>query len=115
MRLLVTGGRDFTDLFKLEQAWVDFERKYGMVTTLIVGDARGLDALAAALATRKGVVVEMFRADWKAYGKSAGPIRNKEMIFQGKPDRGLAFAGGAGTGNCCNQMRDYHIPFEVIW
>lgn len=32
-----------------------------------------------------------FPADWKRYGKAAGPIRNQQMIDEGKPDLVLAF------------------------
>ena len=32
-----------------------------------------------------------FPADWKKYGRAAGPIRNKQMLNEGKPDLVLAF------------------------
>ena len=35
--------------------------------------------------------VVRFPADWDKYGKAAGPIRNQQMIDEGKPDIVLAF------------------------
>lgn len=38
-----------------------------------------------------------FPADWDKYGKSAGYIRNQQMLDEGCPDYVVAFPGGAGT------------------
>ena len=44
-----------------------------------------------------------FPADWNSYGKAAGPIRNKQMLDEGKPDVVIAFPGGTGTANMIMQ------------
>ena len=38
-----------------------------------------------------GVPVEVYPADWTRYGKPAGPIRNRQMLNEGKPDMVIAF------------------------
>lgn len=48
---------------------------------------------------------EAFPADWAAYDRAAGPIRNARMIAEGKPDIVLAFPGGRGTANMVAQAR----------
>lgn len=40
-----------------------------------------------------------FKADWNKYGKSAGPMRNIQMLKEGKPDVVVAFQGGKGTAH----------------
>jgi hypothetical protein len=44
-------------------------------------------------------------ADWGQYGAPAGPIRNKTMLTQGRPDVVLAFPGGTGTADMKRQAR----------
>ena len=40
-----------------------------------------------------------FPAEWNRLGKSAGYLRNKQMLDIGSPDLAVAFPGGAGTQN----------------
>ncbi len=47
---------------------------------LIVGDARGVDALAEAWARDRGVPVRRMRPAWQTAGKAAGVLRNVEMV-----------------------------------
>lgn len=112
MRVLVCGGRDYgknpdgTD----NAAEQDFLFDYLMDIllehpnmTVIQGEARGADALAKLWANFMKVPVVSFPADWKKYGNRAGPVRNLQMIEEGKPDLVVAFRGGAGTRNMLKQ------------
>lgn len=45
----------------------------------------------------------------KEYNKNAGPIRNRQMIVEGKPDLVIAFPGGNGTNNMISQAILYKI------
>jgi hypothetical protein len=65
--------------------------------TIIHGAARGADTLAGLFAKMFGTKVEAYPADWDTHGKAAGPIRNQQMLDEGKPDLVVAFPGGAGT------------------
>ena len=56
-----------------------------------------------------------FPAEWKKHGKAAGPIRNRKMLQDGKPDLVLAFPGGRGTANMVELATDagirvMHVP-----
>lgn len=111
MRVLVCGGRDFTDWLYFREvmeriADSQFPRtecdEYGnylYAVTVIHGDARGADSLADQWAVLNWTGIERYPADWKKYGKAAGPIRNQQMLDKGKPDLVVAFPGGAGTAN----------------
>lgn len=72
---------------------------YLYVVTIIAGGADGADSLAASWAAVENVNYKEYKADWYQYGKAAGPIRNKRMLEEGKPDLVIAFPGGKGTAN----------------
>lgn len=54
---------------------------------ILSGGARGADKLGERYAIENGFEIECYPAEWKSYGKKAGPIRNKKI----KPIRTLIF------------------------
>lgn len=95
MRLLVCGGRHFRNrawLFKL----LDGIASRNDVKLIIHGAAFGADKLAGEWAKKNKVPVSEFPANW-SLGLSAGPIRNRQMLDEGKPTHCLALPGGKGT------------------
>jgi hypothetical protein len=60
-------------------------------SVVIQGDAQGADTIARACAEERGLEVLSFPADWDKHGKSAGHIRNKEMLHRGEPNLVIAF------------------------
>ena len=95
MKLLVCGGRNFDNKDMLDSV-LDNVHDLSPIKLLIHGAAPGADSLAAAWARDRGVMARPFPADWHAHGKSAGPIRNRQMIKL-FPDTVIAFPGGRGT------------------
>ena len=111
MRVLVCGGRDFQDRVAVHQALDDLDAAYG-VSLVIDGGATGADKLAAEWAWMSNKPNRCFPADWKTYGRGAGPIRNKQMLDEGKPDLVLAFPGGRGTANMVKQAQAAGVRVE---
>lgn len=109
MKVLVCGGRDF-DNFDYLCGVLDTLHKDTPITELIHGQARGADNQAAAWAARKDIPRRAFPADWTKHGKAAGPIRNKQMLADGKPDLVVAFRGGRGTANMIKQAEAAGVP-----
>lgn len=97
MRIVVTGGRDFADREMVVSVMSALGVGYGDV--IVDGCASGADTLCAEVASKFGTEIEPHPADWKRYGKAAGPLRNHEMIDSGC-DFLLTFPGGCGTGEC---------------
>lgn len=91
MRVLVTGGRDYTDYLALKTAMDMLPNKPAVV---IHGNARGADALADRWALESGVFVLRMPALWDAQGKSAGMRRNAATISLTFPEYCVAFPGG---------------------
>lgn len=98
MRLLVCGGRDYFDRGAVFAA-LDRVHAKRDVKFVIQGAASGADNLAVQWACEREVKVKSFRANWRVHGKRAGPVRNQQMLDEGKPDGVVAFPGGRGTAN----------------
>ena len=82
------------------------------ITRIIEGGARGDDTLGRLYGERHGIPVTTFHAEWKRLGRAAGPIRNKRMLDEGKPDLVVASPGGTGIANMMRQARAAGV--EVI-
>lgn len=104
MRLLVCGGRNYADRDAVYCALLELHP-----SAVITGGASGADRIAEEWA-RPVVPVETYKADWTKYGKAAGPIRNQQMIDEGKPDAVLAFPGGRGTADMVRRAVSAGIP-----
>lgn len=96
--------------------------------TLIHGAALGADIMAAGLVEDSNLQyadseywteILPFPADWNRYGKSAGYIRNQQMLDEGKPDMVLAFVDkpleeSKGTRNMVHLAKLAGLPTYVI-
>ena len=96
MKALICGGRKFTDMRGLSLTLDRLRTELGF-TNIIQGGASGADTMAMMWANSRGVPNVTYPALWKQHGKKAGPIRNTQMLEEGKPDVVIAFAGGKGT------------------
>lgn len=116
MRVLVCGSRHFNDYYKLCNEMDSLNLDEHQPITIIEGGARGADTLAGKYAEECGWELEVYPADWKTYGRRAGPIRNSQMLKEGKPDLVVAFRApnSRGTQNMINQAEKAGIPVKVI-
>ncbi len=103
--ILICGGRDLDPSAQGDITWA-LGIKAWPVTAVIHGGARGADEGAGMWAESEGIKPTVYRADWRKHGKAAGPIRNRKMLEQGKPDLVVAFQGGKGTANLIEQARE---------
>jgi predicted Rossmann-fold nucleotide-binding protein len=113
MKILICGGRDFSDSRRLYSFLDKAHKRYGF-TLVIEGGARGADAMGRSWAKSRGIPVQTFPADWSTYGKRAGFIRNREMLTKGNPDVIIAFPGGIGTQDMINCGKKSEIPVIEI-
>lgn len=104
MRVIVCGGRDFTDCALMRETLDRVDRERGRIETVVHGNASGADQLARLWAGSNKRREWPFPAEWSKYGKSAGPRRNKQMLGSGA-DLVIAFPGGRGTRNMVKQAR----------
>lgn len=85
IRVLVCGGRDYTDRAKVN-AFLDNLWVLNGDLAIIEGEAPGADSFARDWAILHGQELHPFPALWDRYGKAAGPIRNQQMLDEGQPD-----------------------------
>ena len=100
-RIIVAGGRDFTDYALLSETLDVILKRYTLSEVSIVsGCCRGADALGERYAKEHGIPVVRFPADWLEYGKAAGPIRNRKMAEYASEGEGVlvAFWDGRSRG-----------------
>ena len=90
------GGRTYDKLWRVYEV-LDSIHEETPITQLIQGGAAGADRLAKYWAEERIGESTEYKADWGKYGRGAGPIRNQQMLDEGKPDLVVAFPGGRGT------------------
>lgn len=112
MRLIIAGGRTLPRGVTEQQVAtiIDCFASEHEITQVVCGGASGVDDIGKWWALAKGLKIAMFPADWKTYGKSAGPIRNREMARFG--DELLAIWNGTspGTRNMIQEMTKLGKP-----
>lgn len=131
MRIVVTGGRDYTNFADVCEV-LHFIRRGSNdeETVLINGLANGADSLCRLWAIQNNVEPMDFPAKWddldaegavirtrrdgSKYNMAAGFIRNQAMIDVGKPSILVAFPGGRGTLDMVNRCRKAMLPIFTI-
>lgn len=112
-RVLVCGDRNWTNgrLIREHLQVLGAE-------VVIEGEASGADSLARKAAEELGLEVVPFPANWKKFGRAAGPIRNQLMLDEGKPTYVLAFHNdiehSKGTKDMVARARKAHIPVREV-
>lgn len=76
MKVIIAGGRGFDDYRLLTDSVIGLNLN---ISEIVSGKAKGADRLGEQYALENNISIKEFRADWKKYGRGAGPIRNKEM------------------------------------
>lgn len=101
------AGSERRRLYDVLDSWY---RKYGQDLKIATGGAPGADILALRWAHEKKLKSVTFIAEWSRLGRAAGPIRNRRMLDEFKPDLVIAFPGGTGTEGLVNEAKARKIP-----
>lgn len=78
MKVIIAGGRDFSDYDLLCQRVNKILLKQTKIE-IVSGAAKGADKLGERYAEEHGYEIIRFVADWNTFGKAAGYRRNIEM------------------------------------
>lgn len=81
MRVIIAGGRDFTDAPALLNFLVELQELNQLPETfeIVSGAARGADKCGEIIANSADFKCTQFPADWNRLGTRAGYVRNAEM------------------------------------
>lgn len=121
MRLLVFGSRrwPFPGLVTndLTSLYIDEPHVGPDPFKLITGGAEGVDSLAEEWAQNMNVWSVVYPADWKKYGRSAGPIRNQEMLESENPTlyRGWILDNSTGSMDMLSRLQKAGVPGEAVF
>lgn len=114
MIILVTGDRNWSNRKSVKRELESFPQ----ARLVIQGGAAGADTLAKEEAEKLGIQVCTFHANWELQHRSAGPIRNSNMIRFIQPDLVLAFHpdldSSAGTADMVKKAKSKGIPVRLI-
>jgi len=78
MRVIICGSRSLFPTLDVLNAAV--EASGFDPSEVVCGCAEGVDQAGAAWAEAQGIPVKHFPANWKRFGRRAGPMRNTEMV-----------------------------------
>ena len=110
MRVIVCGGRDYTDGTTVARVLSALDLSDAVVVVGVDPQRpRGADGLAYSWCQTYDVTVEPHPADWHRYGPGAGPIRNRAMADAGA-HLVIAFPGGRGTADMVGRARSAGVP-----
>ena len=100
MKVIVAGGRNYC--FTPEStAFLDRLHQEHHFTEVVSGGAAGADKCGEEWARRNNLSIRVFPADWKSFGKRAGPIRNRQMAKYA--DALVLFPGGSGSSSMLSE------------
>ena len=113
MKVAVIGSRTYCDRNRIFEELTAFHSEK-LISLIISGGAHGADSIAQDWAKMNNIEAQIFLPDWKKFGKSAGVIRNKDII--GLCEYCLAFWDGLskGTLNSINLAKAKKIPIKII-
>jgi len=92
MRIAIVGSRAFQNCDVVS----GFVGRLPKGSIVISGGAKGVDSWAAKAAREAGLETLVLEADWERHGRSAGPIRNHEIVK--RSDEVAAFWDGSSRG-----------------
>lgn len=118
-RALFTGDRNWQDTYIVDLIIGGLESlmTFGAEELVIIeGEARGLDRIARTMAEARHRVTKVlqFPANWNKYRRAAGPLRNQQMLDEGKPHMVFAFHNdlphSSGALDMCERALKVGIP-----
>ena len=109
-RVCISGSRGYKNLDNVGFVLEGLPRD----SIIVHGGAVGVDAEADRVARELGFEIEVFNPNWNKFGKSAGPLRNREMVKT--CDQLIAFWDGTsrGTASAIAVANELNVPTEVI-
>ena len=115
MKLIIAGGRNFTNYKKLCQICDQLLQDQTNIEIVSGAHYKGADKLGEQYAKERGYKITQFPTNWKQYGKVAGPKRNKEMAHYA--DALIAFWDGKSkeTKHMIDLAKSSQLKVEIYF
>lgn len=115
-KVIIAGSRSFADYEKLKSVCDSIlPNLYSEPRiSILSGTSSGSDSLGERYAKERGYTLNRYPADWKRYGKAAGPIRNRQMVKEA--DAAIIFWDGQsrGTKNLIEEANRHGLKVWII-
>ncbi len=121
MRVLVCGGRDYSDWDNFNDTMQKINATFdsiGNISMIAHGGASGADTMAGIWAKYNGIPTKEYKVtqdEWLKLGRAAGPIRNAQMLKEFGPDVVVAFPGGRGTGDMVQRAKAHGVKVIEVY
>jgi len=111
MRIAIIGSRTFNDYELLQETLENYKDQ---ISVIVSGGARGADTLGERWAKENNIKTDIYYPDWDKHGKSAGYIRNKDIV--NNSDGVIAFWDGQSKGTqhsfcLCDELG---VPIKIV-
>ena len=110
MKIIIAGSRGIDSLSVLRDAI--FQSDF-LISEVVSGCARGVDALGELWADEHGIPVRQFPANWGRFGRAAGKYRNADMADYADAAIILWDGESKGTLDMIDKMRRARKRCEV--
>lgn len=111
MKTAVIGSRTFDNYDQLKTILDNLSDK---PAEIISGGANGADSLAERYAQENNLPLTIHLANWKAYGKAAGPIRNKQLIEDCEQVVAIWDGQSKGTQHSIKVAQKLNRPTQLV-
>ena len=110
MKVVIAGSRTISDYAAVVKA---INSSKFDISEVVCGTAAGVDKLGERWAISNNIPVKEVPAKWHKHGKSAGPIRNRDMAEYA--DAAVIIWDGSSPGalNMINQMKKVNKPYYI--
>lgn len=122
VRIIVAGGRDFTNYpllaRELDKYIEELSPVYRKTVEIVSGGCRGADKLGEGYSDNNKISLVRFPADWDTHGKKAGYLRNREMAEYAAEGIGVLFlfwdGKSRGSKNMLELAQRYGLEVKVV-
>lgn len=113
MKVVIAGSRHLTDVKYLDIIQECIKRSKFEITEVVSGGAKGIDQFAIEWAKKTFIPYKVYQPLWDAYGKAAGPLRNRQMADYADGLIAIWDNSSRGTANMIDEMKKLNKPVFV--
>lgn len=111
MNIAISGSRNFPiKYYYLLKIMMDNNR----TSHFVLGDAKGVDTEALVYCKENDFSFEVHQANWKTFGRSAGVLRNQQMIENADMLFYFRYNKSPGTTDVIDRARNIGLPVVGI-
>ena len=115
MKIIIAGGRNFTDYKKICQICDQLLQDQTNIEIVSGAYYKGADKLGEQYAKEHNYPIKQFPANWKQYGKAAGPKRNEQMANYANALIAFWDGNSKGTRNIIELAKSRSLKVKVLF